>query len=130
MELHNKHSIKKGYHSSRFATGRRYNHFHRKTRGPGVMNSQAGFTLIEALITGVLSTIVAGGILSALYMTNTQIQDGSAALRLSQLQSVVSDQIHRSARLSAGAKDSTETGTLTLNALAKAGLDQILFCNS
>jgi type II secretory pathway pseudopilin PulG len=72
------------------------------------MNSQSGFTLIEALATGLISTIVAGAILSLLHMSNAQINDGTINLRLARLQGVASDQIRSSTRIAAGVKTAAE----------------------
>lgn len=66
------------------------------------MKSESGFTLVEALATGVLSTIVAGTLVSVLDMVNTQIKEGEMESRLGLWQSVVSEQIRSSVRQSWG----------------------------
>ena len=72
------------------------------------MQRQSGFTLIEVLTTGALATFVGLALLSILQMTNGQIKDGSTILRMARLQTVATEQIHRSARQAAG-----PTGLLT-----------------
>jgi hypothetical protein len=66
------------------------------------MMNQSGFTLVEALTTGVLSTIVAGALVSALSMTNSQIREGISETRLGRAQMVVSEQIQQRTRESWG----------------------------
>lgn len=66
------------------------------------MKTQSGFTLIEALVTGVLSTIVAGTLVTVLGMVNLQLNTGIAENRLGRIQTVVSEQIRASVRKSWG----------------------------
>jgi type II secretory pathway pseudopilin PulG len=72
------------------------------------MSSQSGFTLIEVLASGIISTVIAGAILSIVYLTNNQIQDGTANLRLEERQRVASEQIQRSARFARGGMMASE----------------------
>jgi type II secretory pathway pseudopilin PulG len=62
------------------------------------MKQQSGFTLIEALVTGIISAGFTGVILSLFYMNNAQIIAGTRLLRLSQKYSLISDQIKQTAR--------------------------------
>jgi Tfp pilus assembly protein PilW len=55
------------------------------------MKPQAGFTLIEVLTTGMISTIVGSALLSVFYMCNAHIRAGGAALRLVQMQTIASE---------------------------------------
>jgi prepilin-type N-terminal cleavage/methylation domain-containing protein len=66
------------------------------------MKTQSGFTLVEVLVTGVLSSIVAGALVSMLSMVNLQMNAGIAENRLGRIQTVVSEQIRASARKSWG----------------------------
>lgn len=59
------------------------------------MKSNSGFTLIEVLVTSLLSTVVAGALLSFLYLTNNQITEGTTSLKFVQMRSVVSEQIRQ-----------------------------------
>ena len=68
------------------------------------MRSQSGFTLVEVLVTGIISTIVGSAILTVLQMSNSQILDGTINLKLIQLQIVASDQIRSEVRKSFGVK--------------------------
>lgn len=62
------------------------------------MNGQRGFTLIEVVVTGIVSVVLSGIALSALYMANDQTDSGLLTLRLSQYSAVVTDQISRTTR--------------------------------
>ncbi len=73
---------------------------------------------MEALSAGLISTIVAGALLTVLQMTNAQIRDGSGNMRVARLQTVVSDQIRMSTRLAAGVKTALEDTTTTLEHMA------------
>jgi type II secretory pathway pseudopilin PulG len=98
------------------------------------VNSQQGFTLIEALAGGILSTIVAGAILSALNMTTRQIKESSSNLSLGQIQTVVSEQIRSDARKSFGAKGPGENPTAQFDTPeddpALTNQNGIVFCDS
>jgi type II secretory pathway pseudopilin PulG len=77
------------------------------------MKAQSGFTLIEVLVTGVLSTIVAGTLVTVLGMVNLQLNAGIAENRLGRIQTVVSEQIRSSMRKSWGV---LQTGDVIDNA--------------
>ncbi len=77
--------------------------------------SQQGFTLIEVLITGVISSIVAGAIITVLYMTNDQIKEGIATEKLIQISTAATEQIRRSARMAAIVTCSTAVLNRDLN---------------
>jgi type II secretory pathway pseudopilin PulG len=76
------------------------------------MREQNGFTLIEALTTSALAGIVGFALLTVLYMTNGQIKDGTSTLRLGRLQTVATEQIHRSVRQAGGVWQLDVTPTL------------------
>lgn len=63
------------------------------------MKAQSGFTLVEALVSGLLSTLVAGATYSLLHMSSTQMKDGVGKMRLTQISTAVSDEIRYMARL-------------------------------
>lgn len=68
------------------------------------MNIQRGFTLVETLAAGLISTIVGGAVLSILSMTNSQIKESIAYQRIGQMQTLVSEQIRNDARKAFGPK--------------------------
>lgn len=59
------------------------------------MKLNNGFTLIEVLVTSLVSTVVAGALLSFIYLTNNQIAEGTNSLKFVQMQGVVSEQIRQ-----------------------------------
>lgn len=91
------------------------------------MIRQQGFTLIEALAAGLISTIVAGALLTVLYMSTAQIKEGSAYISLLSMQSIVSEQIRSSVRSAKIIKRVGELGTSTPTLVASAftGLKEI-----
>ena len=98
------------------------------------MKSQSGFTLVEVVVASVLSTVIAAAVMSSLYMTNTQISEGSASQRLTQTQIVVSEQIKQKARIAYGVKRAVVDGPGPLSAAALSnplitGLGEVFFCN-
>jgi type II secretory pathway pseudopilin PulG len=103
------------------------------------LNGQSGFTLIEVLAAGLISTIVAGALLSVLYMSTGQIRDGASSLRLSQSQAVVSEQIRTSARKAFGAwsgscpdpgpSDLDAAEALVAGYAGSGQLKQVVFCD-
>jgi type II secretory pathway pseudopilin PulG len=72
------------------------------------MLRQSGFTLIESLTAGLISTIVAGALLTMLTVTNREIKAGTTHLLVGQMQSVVSDQFHISAHRACGVRTAGE----------------------
>lgn len=72
------------------------------------MKSRRGFTLIETLAAGVISTIVGGAMLSILSITNAQIKESIAHQRIGQMQTLVSEQIRNDARKAFGPKVPSE----------------------
>jgi type II secretory pathway pseudopilin PulG len=62
------------------------------------MKSASGFTLVEVLVTGLLASILAGAIISALYMTNSQTKEGIGTEKAIQISAVVSEEIRRKVR--------------------------------
>ncbi len=96
------------------------------------MSFQNGFTLIEVLTASLISTIVAGALLSVLSMTNNHIKDGAAHLRTGQMQTVVSDQLHTNAHAACGVKSTGESlidpFTTPTYDLGVASAKEIVFC--
>ena len=90
------------------------------------MKSHAGFTLVEVLVAGILSTILATTILSTLYLTNTQMKEGLASQRLTQFQIVVSEQIRKNARIAFAVKI---VGDHPTNALSADTLSELIIHN-
>jgi len=90
------------------------------------MNSERGFTLIEAMASGILSAVIAGGILSVAFMTRDQVNEGSAYEKLKSVRSAVSEQIRASARIAYGAMKSDEDAS-TVN--TPLGLANPVFAN-
>jgi type II secretory pathway pseudopilin PulG len=72
------------------------------------MTAQSGFTLIEALATGIISTVLAGAILSLMHLTNDQVKDGAAQIRMEERQRIASEQIRKSAHEAYGAMIASE----------------------
>ncbi len=70
------------------------------------MLSQKGFTLVEIMAAGVVSTIVAGALLSVLSITNSLIKESASNQRLGQIQTAVSEQLRNDARIAFGPKAS------------------------
>lgn len=95
------------------------------------MNPQKGFTLVETLSAGIVSTILAGALLTIFSMTNIQIKESAANLTLGQIQSIVSEQIRRDARLAFGIKIDTLTPFQTdrLNEPAFTNQSKVFFCD-
>lgn len=75
------------------------------------MRKEAGFTLIEILAGGVISTVLAGAMLSLFYLVTGNIKDSAANSRLLRIQTVAEDQLRRTVRRAYGAKLLTEIGT-------------------
>lgn len=95
------------------------------------MRGQSGFTLIEAMVTGILSTMVAGVALALLRMSATQVREGSATLSLAASYSAVSEEIHRIGRIAhmvktAGDPEGLPPDSLTLGLLDRT---EAVFCN-
>jgi hypothetical protein len=59
------------------------------------MTNQKGFTLIEALVSGVVSLVIPATLIAILTASNRQMGDGASRMRLSQIAGVVSEDIHR-----------------------------------
>jgi type II secretory pathway pseudopilin PulG len=96
------------------------------------MSNESGFTLIETLAAGLVSTIVAGALLTVLYMSTNQIKEGSANVRYIRLQSAVSEEIRANARKSKTMKRTSELGTASssLSAAEWPGLKEIWLFNN
>jgi type II secretory pathway pseudopilin PulG len=97
------------------------------------MKLQRGFTLIETMAVGLLSTIVAGALLTVLYLTNSEIKQGIVHLELVNLQSVVSEQIRKSARTANGVlltDEAKNEPVFRLDLNTYSGAKEIRFCNS
>jgi hypothetical protein len=56
---------------------------------------QQGFTLIEALVTGIISVIIPSVILTLLNINNSQLSVSSSHIKLNQVYDLVSEDIHR-----------------------------------
>lgn len=76
------------------------------------MSTQAGFTLVEALASGILSTVIAGAILSLMHLTNDQVKQGAVQIRLAESQGIAVEQFRKSIREAYGAMMSGEDSTL------------------
>lgn len=93
--------------------------------------SEAGFTLVEVVVTGVIAAIVAATILTVLLMSNSEIQAGLANLRLVQIQAIVSEQIQTSSRIAYCVKKPGDgTGLPNLTDIYRPGLPEIVLCDS
>jgi len=68
------------------------------------MRTKAGFTLVEILAGGVISTVLAGAMLSLFYLVTGNIKDSAANSRLLRTQTVAEDQLRRAARKAYGVK--------------------------
>lgn len=68
------------------------------------MKSARGFTLIEVLVAGVISTILAGTVLSIMHMANTHTRKGIHLAMASQMHEAVFDYVYRTARGAAKVK--------------------------
>ncbi|HLP42262.1 MAG TPA: prepilin-type N-terminal cleavage/methylation domain-containing protein [Fibrobacteria bacterium] len=62
------------------------------------MRRQDGFTLVEALMAGALSTVLGGAILTVLYLCNDMMEESLAKAKLAAQFEVVAETIHRMAR--------------------------------
>lgn len=74
--------------------------------------SQAGFTLVEMLTVGVISSVLAGAALSSLYMASDLTLQGSVESRASQRAALASWQIRRMAQSAYIAKAPGSTGPI------------------
>jgi type II secretory pathway pseudopilin PulG len=96
-----------------------------------VNTSEAGFTLVEVVVTGVIAAIVATTILTVLLMSNSEIQAGLANLRLVQIQAIVSEQIQKSSRIAFCVKMLGDGSSLpNLADINRPGLQEIVLCDS
>jgi type II secretory pathway pseudopilin PulG len=77
------------------------------------MKAQVGFTLVEILAGGVISTILAGAMLSLFYLVTGNIKENAANARLLRIQTVAEDQLRRTGRKAYGAKRPAETDLIT-----------------
>jgi type II secretory pathway pseudopilin PulG len=101
------------------------------------MRGQGGFTLIEAMVTGILSTMVAAVALALLKMSSDQVKEGSATLSLAATYSAVSEAIHRAGRNAVvvktagdppGSPPGTVLGADTVTAESN-NIREVVFCN-
>lgn len=58
------------------------------------MKKQAGFTLVEALITGVISLIIPVVVIAVLTVSNTQLAANSTSLKLTQISNAIAEDVH------------------------------------
>ena len=65
------------------------------------MKSQAGFTLIEATVVGIISVIIPAVIITMLRLSNSELSSGSTQANLIADYAVVSEDIHRASNLAA-----------------------------
>jgi type II secretory pathway pseudopilin PulG len=70
------------------------------------MRTEAGFTLIEILSGGIISTVLAGAMLSLFYMVTGNIKESAANSRLLRIETGAQDQLRRTVRSAYGAKRS------------------------
>jgi type II secretory pathway pseudopilin PulG len=77
------------------------------------MRTEAGFTLIEALAGGIISTVLAGAMLSLFYLVTGNIKDSAANTRLLRIQTVAGDQIRRIVRRAYGPMLTTDAGSIS-----------------
>ncbi|HKP98558.1 MAG TPA: type II secretion system protein [Fibrobacteria bacterium] len=61
------------------------------------MKGQRGFTLIEAMVAGVISVIIPGVVITLLRVSNTELAANSDQLRLTQISNLVSEDFQRNA---------------------------------
>ncbi len=59
------------------------------------MTNQRGFTLIEVLVAGAVSLVIPAALIIILTASNRQMGDGASRMRLSQIATAVSEDIHR-----------------------------------
>lgn len=97
------------------------------------MNAQGGFTLIEAMSAGLISSILAGALISVISISNREIKENAITLRLSRIQSAVSDQFRTNARASFLAiqygEDPVAVSLLPKDDPESPPLKQIIFCD-
>lgn len=74
------------------------------------MKGQAGFTLVEALTAGVISTVLAGALLSILYMCNDQIEESLERQDAVALYTAVADHFRAVASRAAKVRSTDEAG--------------------
>lgn len=91
------------------------------------MRNEAGFTLVETVVTGVISAVLAGSVLSMLYLVNAQVKESLAMARLSMHYDVVSEAFHRAAREATTVAGNSETPPLTLLSTPFTGLGSMRF---
>jgi hypothetical protein len=91
------------------------------------MKAQGGFTLVEGLVTGLISVIIPAVIISMLRMNNAQLAQTSTRNRLSLFYTVVTEEIHRSAA-KAGRASKTSCADVAIS-VSVAEPNGVVFCD-
>lgn len=97
------------------------------------MRNQSGFTLIEALVSGIISVIIPGVLLTLIKVNNTELSYNSSQLRLTQIANVVSEEIRGTAFRSAYVYSGTEEAAGACpgaNPVQLFGLTSVIFCGA
>jgi hypothetical protein len=97
------------------------------------MMPQRGFTLVEALVAGVISLLLPAVLITALSVSNRQIGEGAASMRLSQISDAVSEDVHRAGLSASWVFDYTDAvGDKCPAAIPapKGGMLGVIFCDA
>lgn len=99
------------------------------------MRNQSGFTLIEAMVSGIISVIIPGVLLTLISVNNTELAYNSSQLRLTQIANVVSEEIRETAFRSTSVYSGTEeaAGLCPVPGAAATqefGLTSVVFCDA
>ncbi|MDB5050484.1 MAG: hypothetical protein JWO30_3555 [Fibrobacteres bacterium] len=97
------------------------------------MKAQRGFTLIEAMVAGIISVIIPGVVITLLRVNNSQLSSNSTQMRLSQIADVVSEEIHQTAVSATYVYSTSEAGVGGCpvgDPIDQLNLDGVVFCNA
>lgn len=95
------------------------------------MNRQAGFTLVEALITGAISLMIPVVVIAILKVSNSQLAANATGLKLTQIGNGISEEIHLAALRATYVYDwdEAEAGCPPGNPVDSINLSGVVFCD-
>jgi type II secretory pathway pseudopilin PulG len=100
------------------------------------MKARTGFTLIEVLIAGVISSVMGIAVLSTFYMTTAQIKEGTSYQKMSLIQTTVTAELERLGRSGYTVQTENESGVFEdaltgglHDSFEKIGKKHVYFCD-